>query len=39
MNTIYWGTGNPAPDWNGEGRMGDNLFTCSLIALDAEREK
>jgi alcohol dehydrogenase (cytochrome c) len=38
-NTIIWGTGNPAPDWNGEGRMGDNLFTCSLIALDAETGK
>ena len=36
LNLIYWGTGNPAPDWNGEGRMGDNLFTCALIALDAD---
>ncbi|HXQ25064.1 MAG TPA: PQQ-dependent dehydrogenase, methanol/ethanol family [Candidatus Acidoferrales bacterium] len=39
LNLIYWGTGNPAPDWNGEGRMGDNLFTCSLIALDADTGK
>ena len=38
-NTVYWGTGNPAPDWNGEGRMGDNLFTCSLLALDADTGK
>jgi len=38
-NTIYWGTGNPAPDWNGEGRMGDNLFTCSIIAVDADTGK
>ena len=38
-NTLYWGTGNPAPDWNGEGRMGDNLFTCSLIAVDADTGK
>jgi alcohol dehydrogenase (cytochrome c) len=38
-NTIYWGTGNPAPDWNGDGRMGDNLFTCSLIAVDADTGK
>jgi alcohol dehydrogenase (cytochrome c) len=38
-NTIYWGTGNPAPDWNGEGRMGDNLFTCALIAVDADTGK
>jgi alcohol dehydrogenase (cytochrome c) len=36
LNLIYWGTGNPAPDWNGEGRMGDNLFTCSILALDAD---
>jgi len=38
-NTIYWGTGNPAPDWNGTGRMGDNLFTCSLLAIDANTGK
>ena len=38
-NTIYWGTGNPAPDWNGDGRMGDNLFSCSLIAVDADTGK
>jgi alcohol dehydrogenase (cytochrome c) len=35
LNLIYWGVGNPGPDWNGEGRPGDNLYTCSLIALDA----
>ncbi len=34
-NTIYWGTGNPGPDWNGDPRPGDNLYTCSLLALDA----
>ncbi len=39
LNTIYWGTGNPAPDWNGDGRMGDNLFTCSLLAIDANTGK
>jgi alcohol dehydrogenase (cytochrome c) len=38
-NTIYWGTGNPAPDWNGKGRMGDNLFTCSLLAINADTGK
>lgn len=38
-NTLYWGTGNPAPDWNGDGRLGDNLFTCSLIAVDANTGK
>jgi alcohol dehydrogenase (cytochrome c) len=36
LNLIYWGTGNPAPDWNGDVRPGDNLYTCSLIALDAD---
>jgi alcohol dehydrogenase (cytochrome c) len=38
-NTIYWGTGNPAPDWNGKGRLGDNLYTCSLLAIDANTGK
>jgi len=38
-NTILWGTGNPAPDWNGEGRLGDNLYTCALVALDADTGK
>ena len=36
---IYWGVGNPGPDWNGDSRPGDNLYTCSLIALDAETGK
>jgi len=35
LNLLYWGTGNPAPDWNGDGRAGDNLYSCSLLALDA----
>ena len=33
-NTVYWGVGNPGPDWNGDFRQGDNLYTCSLVALD-----
>ena len=36
LNTLYWGTGNPNPDYYGEDRKGDNLYTCSLIALDAD---
>src|SRR5437660_3356650 len=36
---IYWGVGNPGPDWNGDPRPGDNLYTCSLVALDAETGK
>ena len=35
-NTVYWGTGNPGPDWNGEVRKGDNLYSDSLIALDPD---
>ena len=34
LNLVYWGTGNPGPDWNGDLRPGDNLYTCSLIALN-----
>jgi alcohol dehydrogenase (cytochrome c) len=32
--TIYWPTGNAGPDFNGDNRKGDNLYTCSIIALD-----
>lgn len=35
-NLLYWGTGNPAPDWNGDDRPGDNLYSCSLLAIDAD---
>lgn len=34
LNLLYWTTGNPAPDWNGDLRPGDNLYTCSVLALD-----
>jgi PQQ-dependent dehydrogenase (methanol/ethanol family) len=33
-DTIFWGTGNPSPDYNGVGREGDNLYTDSVLALD-----
>jgi alcohol dehydrogenase (cytochrome c) len=36
-NLLYWGTGNPGPDYRGDGRMGDNLYSDALIALDADR--
>jgi alcohol dehydrogenase (cytochrome c) len=39
LNLIYWGTGNPGPDWNGDVRPGDNLYTCSLLALDVATGK
>ena len=35
LNLLFWGVGNPAPDWNGDARQGDNLYSCSLIAIDA----
>lgn len=34
LDLIYWGTGNPGPDWNGDVRPGDNLYTCSLLAIE-----
>ena len=36
LKLVYWGVGNPGPDWNGDVRPGDNLFTCSLVALDGD---
>ncbi|MAV32291.1 MAG: PQQ-dependent dehydrogenase, methanol/ethanol family [Gammaproteobacteria bacterium] len=36
LNLIYWGTGNPGPDWNGDVRLGDNLYSDSALALDAD---
>src|SRR5438045_3780621 len=36
LNLTYWGTGNPGPDWNGDVRQGDDLFSCSVVALDAD---
>ena len=39
LNLIYWGIGNPAPDFNGDVRMGDNLFTECMVALDADTGK
>jgi len=35
LNTVYWATGNPGPDMDAEIRAGDNLFSCSVVALDA----
>jgi alcohol dehydrogenase (cytochrome c) len=39
LDLVYWGTGNPGPDWNGEGRMGDNLYADSALAVDADTGK
>lgn len=38
-NLVYWGIGNPGPDWNGDSRPGDNLYTCSLVALNGDTGK
>ena len=35
LNLTYWGVGNPGPDWNPDQRPGDNLYTESVVALDA----
>jgi alcohol dehydrogenase (cytochrome c) len=36
LNLLYWGTGNPSPDYDGTVRRGDNLYSDSVIALDAD---
>jgi alcohol dehydrogenase (cytochrome c) len=39
LDTLYWPTGNPGPDFNDDERGGDNLYSCSVIALDAKSGK
>jgi alcohol dehydrogenase (cytochrome c) len=34
--TLFWTTGNPSPDFNGDLRTGDNLYSNSLLAVDPE---
>jgi alcohol dehydrogenase (cytochrome c) len=36
LNLLYYGTGNPNPDYYGDDRRGDNLYTDTLLALDAD---
>jgi len=36
LNTLYWGTSNPAPDFVGDTRPGDDLYTDCVLALDPE---
>lgn len=36
LNMLYWGTGNPNPDYYGDDRLGDNLYTASIVALNAD---
>ena len=39
LNLIYWGTGNPHPVLAGKVRRGANLYTCSIVALNADTGK
>ena len=39
LNLTYWGVGNPGPDYNPDQRKGDNLYTDSVVALDADTGK
>jgi alcohol dehydrogenase (cytochrome c) len=38
-NTLFWGTSNPWPDYNDDFRAGDNLYSCSVLALDPDTGK
>jgi alcohol dehydrogenase (cytochrome c) len=39
LNTVYWPVGNPGPDLFGKSRVGDNLYTGSVVALDPDTGK
>lgn len=39
LNLTYWGIGNPGPDFNAAQRPGDNLYSDSVVALDADTGK
>lgn len=39
LGMLYWQTGNPGPDLNGDQRGGDNLYSSSILALDAKTGK
>jgi acido-empty-quinoprotein group A len=36
LNLLFWGTGNPNPVFGGNARLGNNLWTCSIVALDVD---
>ena len=38
-NLTFWGVGNPGPDYNAKLRPGDNLYSNSVVALDADTGK
>lgn len=39
LGLLYWGVGNPNPDFYEDGRKGDNLYTDSVVALEAATGK
>lgn len=39
LDLLFWGVGNPAPNYTGDVRPGDNLFTDSVVALQAKTGK
>jgi len=39
QNAVFFGTGNPGPDYHSGSREGDNLYSCSLVVLDADTGK
>lgn len=39
LDLVYWGVGNPSPPHNNEVRAGDNLFSNSVVALEAKTGK
>jgi alcohol dehydrogenase (cytochrome c) len=39
LDTLYWPTGNPTPDLYGDDRLGDNLYSDSILALDPKTGK
>jgi alcohol dehydrogenase (cytochrome c) len=39
LNLLYWGTGNPTPVLTGGSRPGDDLYTCSIVALNPDDGK
>src|SRR5215831_239262 len=39
LDLVYWPVGNPGPDFYGDEREGDNLYTDSIVALEAKTGK
>ena len=39
QNLVFYGIGNPGPDYHSESRLGDNLYSDSLVALDVDSGK